>query len=359
MKRLRSASLLALGLGAAFVSLPGWAQRPDRSALRPLPVEAVSRDAWRTVANHVHTAESHDARASLSELVSDAKARGLDALVLTDHNSTAACTPEALDPHEAEGVTLIPGEEWSSKRWGHAALLGYAGPAVLERDGVEGAMQAAEGSGALAIANHPNHWGLSWQPGFSDPRLAGVEVWNGFWGNPLAQNEAALGRWDAALREGRRLLALGGADYHGYFYARIDQAVNRVQVEKAGREGIMEGLRGGRVQMASHPGAPWLELSVDGRGLGSVVPAAGAHRIRLAVEGGKGMELRVLTRDGLLARQRLTSNQENFEGELIGQAGTPDFVRAELREAGFGAVHLLTNPVYLGEPVQLARKPAR
>ncbi len=361
MNRLKSASLLALAFVAAFASHPGWAQRPDRIALQALPGAAVDREAWRTVANHVHTSESHDARAPLDELVADAKARGLDALVLTDHNSTAACAPEALDAWEERGLTVIPGEEWSSKRWGHAALLGYAGPAVLEKDGVEAALQAAERSEALAIANHPKHWGLSWQPGFEDARLSGVEVWNGFWGNPLAQNEAALAQWDAALRQGRRLVALGGADYHGYFYARIDQAVNRVQVAESGRDGIMVGLRDGRVQVAAHPGAAWVDLSVDGQGMGDVVPAPGTHRIRIGVEGGKGLELRVMTRDGVLARKRLDSNRVTFEGIYVASGTEPDFVRAEVRDVGapLGTLQVLTNPVYLGAPTQVARKPER
>jgi hypothetical protein len=359
MKRLKTASLLALALSAAFVSHPGWAQRPDRLALSEVPAAALSRDGWRTVANHVHTAESHDARASLAELVADAKERGLDALVLTDHNSTAACVPAALESQDAD-VTLIPGEEWSSKRWGHAGILGYDGPAVLERDGVEGALEAADRAGALAIANHPTHWGLSWQPGFQDARVGGVEVWNGFWGNPLAQNESALGLWDAALRSGRRLVAMGGADYHGYFYARIDQAVNRVQVTAPGRDGIMDGLRQGRVQIAASPAAPWLDLTVDGHGMGEALLAAGAHRLRIAVEGGKGLELRVVTRDGVMARQRVDADRAQFEAVLVGTSGAPDFVRAELRESGrsFDTLQVLTNPVYLVTPAQLARKPS-
>lgn len=358
MIRLKSASLLGLALCAALVSHPGWAQRPDRWALHAVPADAASRDGWRTVANHIHTAESHDARASLDELVADAGRRGLDALVLTDHNSTAACVPEALLPHEEEsGITLIPGQEWSSRRWGHAGLLGYAEKAVQEADGVERALGAAQEAGALAIANHPTHWGLTWQPGLMDARLGGVEVWNGFWGNPLAQNEAALALWDDALRQGRRLSAIGGADYHGYFYARIDQAVNRVQVTAPGREGIMEGFRMGRVQIAASPRAAWLDLTVDGHGLGAVVPAGGAHRLRVAVHGGKGLELRLVTRDGVMVRRRLASDREAFEAQFVGDAGISDFVRAELREGApsWSSVQVIANPVYLEAAVPEAR----
>jgi len=362
MRRLKSASLLALGLCAAFVSHPGWAQRPDRLALHLVPSEAIARENWRTVANHVHTAESHDARASLSELARDAKRQGLDALILTDHNSTAACAPEALAPHEAEtGVTLIPGEEWSSKRWGHAGLLGYDGAGLREADGLERAMAAAQEVGALAIANHPAHWGLSWQPGLEDARLTGVEVWNGFWGNPLAQNESALSLWDEALSQGRRLVAVGGADYHGYFYARIDQAVNRVRVTEPGRDGLMEGLRQGRVQIAASPQAAWLDLTVDGHGMGDVLPASGAHRVRVSIQGGKGLELRIVTRDGVMARRRIAEDRVAFEGVFVGTAGVPDFVRAELREVGptLASLQVLANPVYMLAPERLAREPSR
>lgn len=351
MRHLKSASLLVLAVTAALVSHPGWAQFPDALSLSPVASVEIPRASWKTVANHVHTDHSHDARAPLGELIDQAKRLGLDALVLTDHNSTTASDPRLLAPFSQDpDVTVIPGEEWSSGRYGHAGLIGYEGRAVLEGDGLEGMLAASERAGAVAIANHPSHWGLSWPNGWQDERLAGIEVWNGFWSNPLAQNEAALGGWHDALRTGRRLVALGGADYHGYFYARLDQAVNRVQPTAPGTEGILEGIRQGRVQVAASPSSPWLDLSVDGHGMGEVLPATDSHRVRVSVEGGAGLELRLISRRGVVARRRLAATDTTWEGSYTPQPGERDFLRAELREAGgpFGRAQVIANPVYLG-----------
>ena len=78
----------------------------------------------RRVDLHVHTTAS-DGTVTPSEAVSHARALGLSAIAVTDHD-TAAGVPEALAAGQAEGVEVIPGIEVSVDWRGRGIhILGY------------------------------------------------------------------------------------------------------------------------------------------------------------------------------------------------------------------------------------------
>ena len=103
---------------------------------------------------HVHTAASPDGRSTLEALAKAARAAGLDALAVTDHN---LCTPI---PHELEGVLLIAGCEVSTAQ-GHITGLFLEEPLDLEalrRGGLPTGAEAAEEirrRGGIAVLAHP------------------------------------------------------------------------------------------------------------------------------------------------------------------------------------------------------------
>jgi hypothetical protein len=103
---------------------------------------------------HFHTVGS-DGVQTLEELAWRAKRHGLDFLAVTDHNQTIS--PEAL-PH-VDGVTLIPGVEWTHYK-GHANFLGcgqpYDGSFIANTpEEVAAHFHSAHERGALIVANHP------------------------------------------------------------------------------------------------------------------------------------------------------------------------------------------------------------
>lgn len=102
---------------------------------------------------HVHTCASADGRSTLEELTAAARAAGLDAMAVTDHN---LCTPV---PPEQGGVLLIPGCEVSTTA-GHITGLFLernvelpGGPGTLP--GPEEAVAAIRAAGGLAVLAHP------------------------------------------------------------------------------------------------------------------------------------------------------------------------------------------------------------
>ena len=155
---------------------------------------------------HVHTSASPDGRSPLPALAAAARAAGLHALAVTDHN---LCTPVPL---ELDGVLLIPGCEVSTQA-GHITGLFLSRPLELDMSGPlpepEAAVEAIHQAGGLAVLAHPYQ-----RPGAKPEQLSlaldGVET---------ANARAALKVPDAnerALRLARRwvLPGAGGSDAH-------------------------------------------------------------------------------------------------------------------------------------------------
>lgn len=155
---------------------------------------------------HVHTSASPDGRSSLPELAAAAKARGLHALAITDHN---LCTPV---PPELDGVLLIPGCEVST-RAGHVTALFLERPLELDMSGplpaLEEAVEAIHRAGGLAVLAHPCQ-----KPGARPEELPAI-----FDGVETANARAAFKVPDAnekaaALARRWGLPCMGGSDAH-------------------------------------------------------------------------------------------------------------------------------------------------
>lgn len=103
---------------------------------------------------HVHTAASPDGLSSLEELTAAARAAGLDAVAITDHNLCTAA------PQRLNEVLLIPGCEVSTRQ-GHITGLFLDGPLDLEGLRKNGLPQGGEAieeihrRGGVAVLAHP------------------------------------------------------------------------------------------------------------------------------------------------------------------------------------------------------------
>lgn len=167
---------------------------------------------------HVHTVASDDGRSALSEQVNAAKAAGLHALAVTDHN---CCTQV---PAMMEGILLIPGCEISS-RCGHILGLFLERPIDLDSTAGlpsgESAVAAIRAAGGLAVLAHP----------FQDPLREEKDLPADIDGIETCNSRGDLKRSDANARakDLARKLQLpetGGSDAHhqsevGYAYTEF------------------------------------------------------------------------------------------------------------------------------------------
>jgi predicted metal-dependent phosphoesterase TrpH len=164
---------------------------------------------------HVHTSHSYDGHCSVDEVVAAAKARGLNGVAITDHNSIAG-HPEAKKLSK-DGFLIIPGVEVSSAD-GHIVGLGIS--KLIPRNlSAKETVERIREQGGIAIAAHP--FVLGRRPGLVyRTKFDAIEVLNSrafLISNPLARRFA----------ERNKIPMVAGSDAHrrdeiGLAYTTVD-----------------------------------------------------------------------------------------------------------------------------------------
>lgn len=230
---------------------------PRRPALPP-----AAEPGWVRGDLHCHTVYS-DGDSWPSEILLAAADAGLDFLGATDHNNAA---------HHAEygagGGDLpivIPGVEVTTYRghwnaWGVRRWFEFREP---DGTAVEASMREAADCGALVSVCHPKPFGPPWE--YPSARgYQAIEVWNGPWER---LNADALRFWEAHLRRGERIVAVGGSDTHNLrapHHARLGAPTTWVNAgASATPDSVLQAIRHGDVFLSASPRGPQLYLSAE------------------------------------------------------------------------------------------------
>lgn len=307
---------------AKLVSLPGeyaititlrdaptLPPQPERAPYQPADLGGGPR--WYAGDFHVHSRESGDASPSLDVIAELARARGLDFVVVTDHNTLTHLDFFVDAQARHPDLLLIPGTEFTTYA-GHMNAIGATAwvDHKLGQPGVTiaAAADAYDAQGALLSANHPALAlgdvciGCAWDTGLDPARLAAVEVATG--GLDKAGKfftDDAIRFWDGLLAQGLRLAPLGGSDDHkagvalGGFDSPIGDPTTLVFADTLSPAAILAGVRAGRtVVKLQGPADPTVELSY-GTALAGATIEADVAELRVRVTGAPpGASLRLL-----------------------------------------------------------------
>ena len=284
-----------------FRDTPSLAPQPEREPYAP--VDALSTEArWYAGDFHVHSLESGDARPSIDEVATFARARGLDFVELSDHNTNSQLdfinSVQAAHPE----LLLIPGVEWTTYD-GHANGVGAVDwvdhkigqPGVT----VEGAVEAFHAQSALFSLNHPALnvgnlcFGCSWEHDLPPAQIDAVEIATVGWsqgGGLFSVN--AIASWDERCDGGGHPAALGGSDDHragvelGLFQSPIGDPTTMVYASELSVAGILDGIRNGRtVIKLQGPDDPMIELLPSVAPEGDTVSASQVTVTALVTDG--------------------------------------------------------------------------
>lgn len=325
MRRLAVPTLAALALACAPAAAPA--------------------DEWLAGDGHVHTCYSHDSycppaddntgpdtlyssMATVQQRFAEGAAKGLDFLVISDHNDVRAWSDPAFGSSGVLGVRAyehsLPG--------GHAHVIGAK--RLIDTDSATVLREQAHADGALFQANHPTYraerdvagcddvraggdGSMDWSYGFS-VRPDTLEVWNA---TALLRTSETV--WECFLQEGWRMPATAGSDSHGGNQPTLGMPTLWVLARDRSEAAIVDAMRHGRTTITKMP------------------PSLGAVRLLLEADG---------DRDG---------DYEATMGDTV-RPGTPMRVRsdgltlpADLRVRANGAT-LVEQPLLPGETVEFA-----
>lgn len=294
---------------------------------------------------HTHTTAS-DGVLTLDQLVSHAKSHDLDFLAVTDHNQMS----QAETFRRFEGITLIPGVEWTHYK-GHAGFLGvdqpYDGPFFTNtQEETLAKFSTARGRGALIIVDHPCDENCSFQFDLHNFPFDCLEVWNG----PMREsNLRALALWQNLLVSGRRIPCVGGSDYHrDRLFQILGGPCMGVYAHSNSPADILEALRSGNSFIRFAPEGPNLQLNSDEKIMGENKIWEENAEVQITASGLKTNDiLRVIT-----AQDTTDIFQSPSDGvlELSYPVKSPGFVRAEIYRTFIPGLPplpaLISNPIY-------------
>ena len=317
-------------LGLAHISPPGCHYRVEiatdetvRSIVAParsIPT-ARTRHGWYKGDLQSHTHHS-DAEGSLEDLLAAAKARRLDFLAITDHNTYSHHRPLA-EASSAE-LLLIPGLEVTTYR-GHANVWGVQGWVdfrILGEHELPALIDHVHSRGGLFSVNHPkvtpNCIGCDWEYPIPE-RIDCMEVWQGPW---LNRNWDSLGRYDALLRQGRKVTLVGGSDRHQPGWPdfspemlQVGSPATWLLLEELSVPSVLNALCTGRVFVSESPEGPQIEVFLNDAPMGSSIQGEKEMFARAVVSGADGDILRWVGATGVLREQLI--NGRDYEDAWI------------------------------------------
>jgi hypothetical protein len=321
------------------------------------PVVVAAGPRWFAGDLHVHSEESGDATATLDDIIALARDRGLDFVVVTDHNTVSHLDRLAAAQAGLDDLLLIRGIEVTTYG-GHGNALGVDAY-VDHRVGlgaVTSATIAADVArlGGVLTVNHPTLdlgdacIGCAWaHPDTPWAEVAAVEIHTGPYdvGSVLFTPEA-IALWDRLLDGGHRLGAVGGSDDHragmgtSTLQSPIGSPTTLVYADELSEAAIVAAIRAGRTTVKlRRPDDPTVELTaVTAAGgvarLGDTVTGVGRARLRVRITGGSGTAVQIW-RDGARIDELIvdaadftadldypvTGELERYRAELIGNVG--------------------------------------
>lgn len=327
---------------------------------------------------HMHTAHSDGSCASQTGKMvpcpvfvsaQTATARGLDFIAITDHNADSQYDAEReLQPY-FDKLLMIPGREMTTFH-GHFNIFGVTQfvdyrvvAGGLDLNTVLRDVKAKGGIASVSHADSPGGefcMGCRWEPpADADMGLfTAIEVING---GQIMFSSAKY--WDAKLREGHRLAAIGGSDSHNATNppgppGSIGWPTTVVEADELSVPAIINAIRAGRTFVdvtASHDKVVDFEAETGGahaRMGGTLHTAAEAPAsVKIHTAGCVGSAVHLLL-DGVdvesVPAMTVGSASDAVETTVTVPAG-PHWLRVEVRD-GKGSLQLTSSPLYINFP---------
>jgi hypothetical protein len=324
---------------------PTLPRQTERQPYRP--AAALSEEArWYAGDVHVHSVESGDARPPLDEIGTFARERGLDFVVVSDHNVHTALDFFADVQPQHPQLLFVPGVEFTTYA-GHANGIGATTFVDHAIDGdtvtIEGAVQAYLEQGAVFTINHPRLdlgdlcIGCVWEHDLDPSLIGAMEIATGGLEPFGAQwTEAAIEFWDELCAMGLHVVPVGGSDDHragvdlSPFQSPIGSATTMVRAQRLDAAAIVEGIRNGRtVVKLQGPDDPMIDLGASEPIEGDTVRGV-EITLEATITGAAGQQARLVVNGEPGALQGVSEDPQTLQWPITAPASGQDRYRVEV-----------------------------
>ena len=321
---------------------------------RPAPVTDKG-PGWYKGDLHGHT-EHSDGRWSVADFLDHARARGLDFVTITDHNTTSGQPwAEALADDD---LLVMCGIEVTTL-FGHCLALGardWVDWRMIDGQTMSERADAILAAGHTFVIAHPMAEGHPWCAGchwqyadvFPGPARL-VEIWNGPWDK--AKNELGLHLFQTWLNKGIRMRATAGTDIHGPQGPEVRVGYNRVWATAFTEADIIAGIKAGRNVITAGPILSLEALAEEGRaGVGEVLAETANLSLQISweeVPPGATLQIICGSQDGTKTLQEAHISGQGTLDRHLSDAPQQGWAMLTLRCAQ-GEMLAITNPVFLG-----------
>jgi len=322
---------------------------------------------WLKGDTHLHTNNS-DGKLTYPELAKKARKKGMDYIIITDHNNNT----QGFSMPKVNGLTVIRGLELTSY-FGHINMFGCEKPydntyAFNNFDEFIDINKQAKNSGAIQSLCHPLCSLCPWKLGFSGFHFDLVEIWNG----PMRKdNLKAVEFWDGLLKEGKKIPMVGGSDYHRDYVVTdlLGEPTTRVYAKSLASDDILTSIKEGRSVVTKGVNTTMLDLSVGNAKIGdsisfkegqvvkvNVTDMKRGHILYLVGKSGRFFEFKAKKRgnhefsvplcESGYVRAEIMYNKHGLN-KLVHKIALLFMLPKEAKEKVPPFVYAITNPIYL------------
>ncbi|MGR3766016.1 CehA/McbA family metallohydrolase [Rossellomorea sp. NS-SX7] len=301
-----------------------------------------SKRRWYKGDLHLHTNHS-DGAYTVSEVVENIRYADLDFLALTDHNTFS----QNFQFPVVEDIAIIPGVELTTNK-GHANFYGVHQPFLDFRcrsiEDVQGKMDEGITNGSFYSINHPHCQYCPWEWGLEHFDINMVEIWNGPWSEA---NQKTLDWWDSQLKQGEKVVAIGGSDTHReHKKIKYGFPTTWLNAWRHSPGKLVEAMKSGRACVGRTPASPWIEIKTMDTYMGGSYPRVNnLNDIPLEVEFKEKVKgiIKVITDHGTILNEAIDSQKVYYSNSISSDS---KYVRVEVWDVDLEEPIVISNPIY-------------
>lgn len=280
---------------------------------------------WYRGDTHLHTKNS-DGILTKGQLVDYCKQRGLDFMIITDHNFNS------VEKSYFDGdMLVIQGQEITGEP-GHVNVWGKKIPveppyALDNAEDYKSIIGLCKDAGAVISLNHPFCSNCPFLLDMEAYPFDCVEVWNTIQHSDNMKNRDW---WVKQLLKGNRISAVGGSDFHrDYVIPFLACPTTYVNAKSKSEKDILEAICEGRCIVTNSPSSSTIFLNCGNAEIGDTVKLSDNQKLEIKVSDmKKGHTLRVYNNEKVIFEYTALNPVQAYIAEMdIKETG---FVRAEI-----------------------------